>query len=217
MRVSKKMNGMNNHLHAILGFFAWSPSDGNRRKLDKVKLRLKRKKIIVDRCKELGGGAYGTVFQINKDTVLKVSEDRTEINTMNIVKNHPMPYIVRVLDVFRCRIANRTFYFIIEELLKQAMGPWKDFADYAMAPVDDVCITRRSVKRAKKTPAIELQHLQKYLPCQWKWLENVAAYFDAHKIKFADIHNNNIMRRGRQHVLIDLGVAKAPRQRVDTL
>lgn len=215
MRTSK--NQMRNHLHAIVDFFNWNHSSSNLNKLNKVKQRLRRKKISVDRCKELGGGAYGSVFQINENTVLKVSEDRSEINTMNIVKNNPTPYIVKVLDVFRCRIANRVRYFIVEEKLREATLPWKDFADYAMYPTDDAIITKRTVKKAKTNPPIELSHLTKTLPCQFKWLEKIADYFDTHKIKFSDIHCNNIMRRGRQHVLIDLGVARAPRQTVDLL
>lgn len=207
---------MDNPLHAVIDILGWESKKNVISKLNKIYSRLGKKNRKVTMCKKLGNGAYGSVFQINDKTALKISEDRTEINTMAIVKKHPTVNIVKVWDVFRCRIANRIYYFIVEELLSKARGDWRDFADFVMAPVDDCCITKKSIKRAKQKPATELEHI-KQLPCQWKWIEQIAAYFDKHKIKFVDIHNGNIMRRKNRHVLIDLGVARAPRQVVDLL
>lgn len=218
------MKKMKNPLYSVINVLGWNAQrlgcqNKNKvlEKLDVIAARLKKKKRNVTMCKKLGSGAYGCVFKINKNTAMKISEDRSEINTMSIVKKNPTVNIVKVWDVFRCKIANRTYYFIVEELLKTAITTWKDFADFAMYSTGDSWITRHSVKKAKSDPPTELSHLKRTLPSQWKWLEKIGEYFDKHRIKFADIHGRNIMRRGKHHVLIDLGVARAPRQIVDTL
>lgn len=175
-------------------------------KLDKILNHLKSKKINVTKCKRLGAGYYGVAYHINKNTVLKVSRDQSEINTMSLVKSKPCKYIVKVIDTFKMKLNGHMRYFIVQEYLSQPERKWKsfcnDFYDYDLEPesvFNKIKTDKKSYSRYKT---------------QFNWALNVSKYFKRNKIKFSDLHSGNIMKRNRQHVLIDLGVSRSPKQKI---
>jgi hypothetical protein len=55
----------------------------------------------------------------------------------------------------------------------------------------------------------------------WKpfktWMMGIAQYLQRLGIRYHDLHEGNVMMRGDQHVMIDLGYSKAPKQEIDTI
>ncbi len=184
------------------------------KKLDLIKNRLTKKKIKLNCLSELGSGMYGTAYQINDKTVLKITEDYSEAKAMKIVKAFPNKNIVKVYDVFSCFFGRRKFNFIIQEKLNEADDSWRHFSNHAFND-DYACdyITPKLIKISKNIPNYWIQN-QKQYETQWKWLNNLAFYFKKHNIKFADLHSENILKRKKNHVLIDLGCSKSPKQKI---
>jgi len=68
----------------------------------------------------LGGGSYGTAYELEDqpNKVIKITQDGTEANAMNIIKNHPQKNIVNVDRVFKFKDTSG-IYFIIQEKLEK--------------------------------------------------------------------------------------------------
>ena len=168
--------------------FAWN----------KIKNRLKDKNILIDMFQYLGEGSKGKVFQINSDTVLKVTDDNTEVDAGYIIMNNPTEDIVNIKDLFGIWVTSSYYrYIIIEEKLETPSTEWMKFAD----DYDGDTTLKHYKKYVKKISSKEKEQDKHKL----LWLKRVCEYMDKFGIVFGDIHYKNIMRREKHPVLIDVG------------
>lgn len=195
--------------------------------------RLAKRKIDVSGAKALGAGGNGVAFDLGQ-TVLKITKDTKEANSSAVIRGKDFPNIVKVFDVFR--FPDTEYFGIWQEKLQPcpgqdkneftefvtdvevesgmfskiwALGDWKEIVDHAMEGArEDSESTAESVGRVRK----EIMVLQRKYQ-----MDKIVAQLKAAKIKFRDFHGGNIMLRGSEHVLIDLGYSQSPRRKVANL
>jgi len=171
----------------------------------KAERYLYKRKIKWNEMKTIGHGAYGYVYRINKNTIIKITEDRTEIHTMVIIRNNPHKNIVKVKDAFSVRVGRWRRDFIVEELLDVSDVSWKDFANRV--------IFKKHISQKDLKEFSNVNNAKNFSKDQIKWINDLALYFDKYGIRYGDLHEHNIMKRNKNHVLIDIGVAKCNKQR----
>jgi cytidyltransferase-like protein len=195
--------------------------------------KLAQRKIDVSNAKPLGVGGNGVAFDLGQ-TVLKVTKDDKEANSSMVIKGKDFPNIVKVFDVFR--FPETPYFGIWQEKLQPIppqdkneftefvtdievesgmfsdlwkLGDWKEIVDYAMEGArEDEEATPESIARIRK----EIMVLQRKYQ-----MDKIVAQLKAAKIQFRDFHGGNVMMRGSEHVLIDLGYSKSPKQQVANL
>src|SRR3990167_264962 len=185
---------------------------------DRVINRFNDMNISIESFIKLGEGCYGCVYAINDRQVVKLTKDSSELHTMAIVMKYPHPSIVKVIDVFAVKFGRNVINFIIEEKLDNADYEWKLFANLANEDTNWitpylVSTTRDNIIKYYKDNVYAAERLNE----KFDWLDQIAHYFQLHKIKFADIHYNNIMKKKDKHILIDLGCSRSPKQDVEYL
>lgn len=188
-----------------------TPQNGE--KISLIEKRLKEKNFNITMCKEIGRGSYGSIFQINDKTVMKISRDSSESRTCSILKKHPHPFVVNIYDVFKCKFGSRMYYFIVMEKLNKPTKTWSNFMDNIPGEVCD--LSALALDKLLKNPRHSKTTIRHKI--RYSWLQEIAKHFDSLKIKFADFHGGNIMRRDKNHILIDIGVASAPRQKIEQI
>jgi len=180
--------------------------------IEKIHSRFLEKDIKWDRFKYQGHGSFGTAFQINKTMVMKITADKSEMNTMTIVMKNPSEFIVKVYDTFQIKIGCNVRYFIIQKLLKCAKRKWALFANDFIRESDEPLQTRHLNSFKSYIDKNNWKKTEKDIFFQW--IKCVCEYFDKHSIRFHDIHPGNIMRDDAHHVLIDLGASRSPKQQI---
>ncbi len=186
---------------------------------------LKRRAYLPN--KFLGQGANGKAYALPDGRVLKVTEDADEAKTSMALKGHSMPNVVRIDDVFRfpepsgrldALIRQKTngrprpMFGIVQERLetlpsgelqelKQVLNPVTTTMEFSTAKPLMAWIDG-PVGRSLRDPAA----VRRFADVCRKY--QIDAMFDqlrkAH-VTFADFHAKNIMRRGDQYVITDLG------------
>lgn len=201
--------------------------------VEKFAKQLINRKIDVRKAHYIGAGSKGAAFAID-DRVLKVTKDVKEANCSAVVKGHELGNIVRIYDVFS--FPGTKLFGIWQEKLEQISAEdrnqfteiiadvivesgvmsalwkkpsWKAITETAIegAKADDES-TVESVQRVKN----ELDILQNKFQ-----MDKITDQLRQMKIVYMDFHGGNIMKRGKEHVLIDLGYSNAPKRQIDKL
>jgi hypothetical protein len=188
---------------------------------NKIKIKLKELNIGLSMFKFLGQGYQGLVYQINNKTVIKITTDENEANASIILKNNPSPLFVKIRDVFGINYAtdhqgtSKKRFIIIEEKLKKCKFDWELFVDFVLE--DFVCppLETKVIAEAKKVyfPGTNKASKRK-TEQKFNWLCGVASYLENHQIYYRDLHGGNVMRKGHNHKIIDLGYASCPTQMI---
>lgn len=174
----------------------------------------------------LGAGQNGWAYDLGGDRVLKITGDDVEAKAAQVTKGKPTKHLVRVFDVvqipcaggqFRCE----NFFCILMEKLAPPDHVWKDLFAYGTVyfniPIhpSDVLDEMRSYEMYKQLDvAVDKRTYKKFM----KWLFDTVLEAQNFGIKIGDYNGGNIMRRGKEHVLIDVGGwrAEAPDTSIPT-
>jgi hypothetical protein len=184
----------------------------------------------------LGAGRMGQAFRVG-DLVVKITTDAHEAQAMWHVANRPDPAgnVVRVQTV--ARFGRHPVWAIVQELLDppdrawaQAARLWSRWAIARSRSERPFYLTVVNVTIfAWDTFGVDLTGQRANRPVELpdgvagivgpfvQWLSSVAGYLADNRILFADLHDGNIMRRGSQHVVIDLGVSRSGPASIDVL
>ena len=195
--------------------------------------KLKKRGINVKKIKILGSGWNGVAFDIG-DQVLKMTEDQSEAKASMHIKGKELKHIGNIYDVFQFPEPNDTWYGILQENLTQLsttektaltrafnlvarffnysdMGAGQKNPDYVNfiwhTPWDE--LKKRVTKNVQNGGSEEVEAM---LPKVFDTLEkakipDMFKELDKAGVKYGDVHVDNIMKRGSDYVVIDLGGA----------
>jgi hypothetical protein len=190
------------------------PYNPDKYPLDEPYFRNKLKALGYDptRAKVLGEGTQGTAFLLKNGKVLKITEDQTEAKASAIIAGKMTNNLVRVERVFL--FGKTGLYGIVMENLEPLSGLEEDFWDNFRDLFEDI-------DPGKTIKWKELQSLIYYkLQDDGYEEDEIYGYLDEaeennlpqiinelykYGIVFWDYHGKNLMKRGNQTVLIDLG------------
>lgn len=162
--------------------------------------------------KFLGKGTKGEAYLLNNGKVLKVTLDPTEAKASASIAGEKTEYIARIEKVF---LFGKTGYsgIIMEDLDKisnEEMNFWNELTDTGFL--------RDIITDSKPWSEVEPQLRKRWIE-EWdantveQFFQNANKYnfpkmvdeLYKYKIVFYDFHGDNIMKRGNQSVVIDLG------------
>ena len=153
---------------------------------------------IAARVRFLGEGMEGQAYETPDDLVLKVTNNAmTAQNARKLMRkpqrNFEHVYKVEPVPVRKGK-KKETQYHIYMENLSPPSKEWRAFANAIWAGA----LTKRPSSAAKR-------YLRKAgpLPPKIRWYRNVLAQAKLLRLPFLDMHEDNIMMRGRLPVVID--------------
>jgi cytidyltransferase-like protein len=181
---------------------------------------LERKQIQIHLEKFLGKGTYGSAFEATykgKKCVAKLTEDTTEAVASNHIKGKLTKKIVRIFDVFKLRDCD--LYLILQEKLNRLSSEeTQDFntlvnilsaakAGEGMIKGNMELVRHEVLK--KFSSRHDLLTAFDYLVDEFGF---GAMLKELHSlgIEFLDFHGENLMKRGSEYVIIDLGMSRSP-------
>ena len=187
--------------------------------LNKYALKLKKIGYDVQGRKYLGGGTMGDAFLLSSGKVLKVTEDSSEAKSSAIIAGKETTYLARIEKVFKFGTTGQ-FGIVMENLnniSKEEMAFWDELSDTHF--LKDILTSPKPWKKVepelkrrwieewdKKTVNQFLNNCKKYgFP---QMLDELYKY----GITFDDFHGENIMKRGKLSVVIDLGYSKQTKE-----
>ena len=186
-----------------------------------------KKGIAVPSLEKLGKGTQGVAFGMGSGRVLKVTQDRQEALASNVIRGKKLKHVVEIYDVFRFK--DTSFYGIIEERLqplpaglaaefREAIRQTNLYNIFERTYDWDIIVeliynyVESHVKKihgklssahaagtvARVDQLVELLEKTLHLP-------EMIDELKSHGIKFVDFHPGNLMKRGSDYVVIDLG------------
>jgi len=183
----------------------------------------------------LGSGGMGTAFDIGNNRVLKLTTDEDEAKSSNHIRGKNMKNVVRVFDVFKLPKERSgkagDVYGIVQEKLQempndkeeqftQAMRDLKSATGVATkyfingrrwdAFVGDVITkaARRGKEDVARKALAQLEDLE---------MNDMVDQLNTANVEFEDYHPGNIMMRGTNFVITDLGFSQSPGADPDVL
>lgn len=150
----------------------------------------------------LGFGSFGVAIEMPGNKVMKITADKTEAKAASLIVGKKLKNVYRVYEVFTLKSLRGTFFFIICEHLQKV-----SFVDET---VD--LLTTGNYKKIIET---EYGGNVKNAPPDVQQIINGLKELDDIGIDFHDVHLGNIMKRGNQLVLIDLGMSKSPQGQIN--
>jgi len=191
------------------------------------KLLAGKKKINILSAKVLGTGTQGTAFDIGGDKVLKLTKDKKEAIASNKLLGSAMESVAKIFDVFKLK--EEEVYGIVQEkldplsasekkeynemLVFTAIPLWLKHANTWDEAVDETfkfVVKKRGdgdVKSDTSKEAISkadkiIDSLEQKFNMKKMWEE-----LKAKGISFYDFQGDNLMKRGGEYVLIDIGLS----------
>jgi len=211
----------------LVGLDPSNPADA-KKILERNADLLKTKKLIdVSTAKELGKGTQGTAFDVGGRKVLKVTKDSKEAIASNKIKGMTMKHVAAIIDVFRFK--DLQAYGIIQEKLEPLSKEESDKFDN-MLVFTGLPIWLKRAKTWEEAVKESIRHAVKKkgggdpaskegrIAKNWATeildkLENeykVKSSWEELKgkgISFSDYRGENLMKRGGEYVLIDIGLS----------
>ncbi|MFA5750490.1 MAG: hypothetical protein WC895_04720, partial [Candidatus Shapirobacteria bacterium] len=195
------------------------------------------------RTKVLGAGSYGVAFDLGNSMVLKVTTDVSEAKAMNHVKQngHNLKHVVKVLDIFKFKeddmIPDSGVFGIVMEKLEQLSNDEKVEFDKMMGSLDyvadlsNVFKTDKTWEKHLETFEVTMKKMnvsnQRFSKerfdnmielCKKYQMPQINDELHSLNIVFLDFHGENVMKRGSDYVMIDLGASsKSPGAEPPTL
>lgn len=183
----------------------------------------------------VGFGGNGVAFALQDDTVLKITKDRSEANAALVVKGKGLRNIVEVFDVFSFP-GTKLFGIWQEKLQPMPPADRNEFTEFVtdcevesgmlsrlwMVGMDWDQIKYNCIDGAKEddeaTPESVARVTKEIDVLQKKYqMDRMIRDLKKAQIKFRDWHGGNIMLRGKEHVLIDMGVSQSPKKQISAL
>ncbi len=186
---------------------------------------LKKNGVDVTGSKELGQGSYGVAMSVRyrgKPAVLKLTMDHTEAKTSNHLKGKKTKHIVNIYEVFRFPnppgMGGKNVYFgIVQEQLsrmsEQDETDFEELVDFlekaqvgtTLFDGDIRAMRLRVVSKLGKYPARRFDELVSYFK-----FDKILREIVDNRVLFIDYHSGNLMKRGSEFVVIDLGQSRSP-------
>lgn len=175
--------------------------------------------------RRIGYGDWAEVYWLSdRKKVLKLTTDDTDAKAMAYFKKHPSKGVVKVYDVFK--IPHTKLYGILEEKLVAATG--KEVQEWSLITRQLPFFVRgtgfsltmkwfhkfqgklqestaEDFARDNSEAQEQLSHLLTSRPDVIATIKDWCETLDKAGMRWADLHPRNIMFRGRQAVLMDLG------------
>ena len=193
------------------------PYDPTKYPLEEPYFINKLKKLGYDTkgAKELGEGTQGVAFLLKNGKVLKITEDESEAKSSAIIAGKMTNYLVRVERVFSFGETN--LFGIVMENLEPLSGIEQDFWNDFRNLFED--IDPGELINWKKMESLiyykledegyEQDDIYAYLhEAEQNNLPQIVNELYKYGIIFWDYHGDNLMKRGKQTVLIDLGYSR---------
>lgn len=200
---------------------------GARQIIEKNKEKLMKRGYDVSSAKALGQGTQGTAFDIGSGQVLKITKDSKEAQASNKIKGDKLKYVCNITDVFRFK--DDLAYGIVQEQLKQLSAEEKkDFNSKLIFTGLPVWLKKAQSWDAatesvfnyveKKKAKGDVQSPEGKRMIQWadQFMDsleneyNVRGSWEELKgkgVSFSDYQADNLMKRGSEYVLIDIGLS----------
>jgi len=168
----------------------------------------------------LGFGSQATVFPVEKDRVLKVTEDRSDALAMNVTKSKGLKHVAKVFDVFRFpSVGEAERWGIVMERLtpipkKQASALSEAFVGCFLTdltntevPMGDWKSTLRRLREFQTKNPKDKRDFDGSLALLEKFqIPDIVDELHANGIDCRDFHPDNIMvRSDGSYAMIDLG------------
>jgi len=181
--------------------------------------KLLKRGVNVSKAKELGSGYNGVAYDVG-GKVLKITEDETEALASNHIKGKKFKHIVHINDVFAMPTKDAKWYGIVQEKLSPITNTEEvDFSravKFIMSNVNNIGDpSRHSLNpwtlpweeiKSRVTHAADVNEAEEIFSILEKMnFPEMLEELNKNKIEFSDVHAGNIMKRGSDYVLIDLG------------
>jgi cytidyltransferase-like protein len=176
----------------------------------------------------LGKGYYGIAYDIGDNKVLKITPDDSEAKTSNFIKGKNTKHIYKVFDVFKFpsfqpRETDDLFGIVVEKLEKlttveqnefeEALNKIRtgrydvDFSEESFEVAFEKCIEQvRNFVQPEQLATFEITDLKYAKEVLIKFqFPQITDELQRLKIVFRDFHSGNLMKRGSDYVVIDLG------------
>jgi len=179
--------------------------------------------IDPEKLQYLGHGAYAQAYWVKNDRkkIIKFTRDSTDAEALMNVLLKPDKSLVKVYKI--AKLGPNDVHAILAEKLLQLSGSekkgWYNFFNYVYyhnispALYGGVCPewTEELTDRLK---ADEIpSDFQKQIKQCVVW----GKALESRQIDFFDLHAGNVMKRGRQDVIIELGLATAPHKKIPVI
>jgi len=160
----------------------------------------------------IGEGADAEVYWLaNKRKVLKLTVSEDDAKALAYFKKHPDKGIVKVYDVFS--IPDTFLYGIVMEKLTPSDKHWQEIAERISFAGRGGFFLSMKWFEGQLLPAIQKRRergvggpfMDAMTPENIEVIHHWCEVLDKAGIKWADMHDENVMFRGRQPVLMDLG------------
>jgi len=171
-------------------------------------------------AKRLGHGTKGAAYDLGGGKIAKITEDATEAKASSVIAGSKVPGVWNMDGVYKSEFFDTTYYVIIGEKLKDNKSKAGHIEEALLDVFDGILNTYDSYKMSEF-----------YTDRRIKKLESEIGKFDAALfpelnddvlaiargmnnlrrvgIKYRDLHSGNIMFRGNNPVIIDLGYSNA--------
>jgi len=177
----------------------------------------------------IGHGAYAEVYWIpDRKRVLKITRDNEDANVSRLVQKKPDKAFVKVYDVFE--VFSYRWGIVAEKLtpmsnsLEMSFGRCLalcTFLDIEVVPISDILeffhdpkvLDQPEVIDEMKAVRVSREEVESFLKTLRKWERAL----DARNIFWKDVKPSNVMMRGRELVISDLGYSEAPHQKIPEL
>lgn len=191
------------------------------------------------KLQNLGSGSYAYVFWLsNKKYILKLTHDTIDASGMTLLRMQPLQGFIKVYDTFQLQKGGpSSCYGIVAEKLNPLSSSEKsqwteafhllDYTSIDGSKIDFLSKEKglgdlisqygltsqwmKLVDKALENPEfkeeVRQKKMEKYLACLRTWSKG----FDKLGIKWGDLHEDNIMTRGRDYIMMDLGGSSGPR------
>jgi len=185
--------------------------------------------------KWLGEGSFANVYWLHdKKKALKITRDRNDADASEIMRNKPDRSVVKVYDVFALPKQYTDLWgIVVEKLSPLSYKEGEAIANLYNLLWDlgiDQTPTMKHVKEFKErleNPDPKKHPIDKYIQEYYdksgvteemidRW-ETWAKVLDSRHIYWKDFKPANVMSRGRNMVISDLGYSKVPHQKIPEL
>lgn len=171
-----------------------------------------------DSLKFLGQGFFGDVFWLgDRKKVIKVTNDYEDAYASTIVKRKPDRNIVRVYTVFAFTDSYPAIYGIVNEKLTPLGSSEKAQINHLRKIWDKAVGQRTFITRENLDTFLDSSQIEEVTDEQFAMLKTISDVFADRHIKWRDLSGDNIMMRGRDWVVSDLGFSECLKQQIPVL
>lgn len=160
----------------------------------------------------LGTGTQGEAYELADGRVLKLTWDEKEAQAAALVARTPDPAgnVVKITGVVRIKGYVQIWAIVMEKLQKIPAGdPFRIYADtwneYSNSRSPPFNILPETIDGFID----EMESSYGFSDPEWQkfkqWIGEVAVYLESIGVEFHDFWHGNLMKRGSQYVVIDLG------------